>query len=166
MGKNLIIKGADFSANKVGSTGDLTIYVNQFPDSIEGAPVANRANGGWCFLEANNAKLQNVPINYVAFYPSNVGTLNFYRGVKGSPGTLIASCSIVSSDIGKVKTFTFNEITLTSSEFFIIGEANSIGGFYYKNSGGDGFYSKAQSNPIVASEALLGFKIGYRRITR
>lgn len=164
MGKNLIIKGADFSANKINGEPiqELTIYLDQGIDSTIGASQANRTNGGWCFLETNNAKLQNKPINYVSFIPSNVGTLNFYKGAKGSAGTLIASCNITSDDIDKIKIFTFDEITLSSSEFFIIGEANSAGGFYYKNSGGDGFYSKAQSSPTVASGALLGFKIGYR----
>ena len=163
MGKSLIIKGANFSANKIEYTENLVIYVNQGLSSISEASVANRANGGWCFLEANNAKLQNVPINYVSFYPSNEGQLNFYRGAKGSTGSLIASCNITSNDIGKIKIFTFEEITLSSSEFFIIGEANSAGGFYYNRSGGDGFYSKAQNAPTIVNEALLGISVGYKK---
>lgn len=163
MGKRLIIKGADFSENAIGTGAKPVWYIDQILPDISTALKANVVNGGWAFSNTDNAKLQGRVINSVKFYPATDGVLNFYKGALGSNGTKIGSITISPSQVGTRVIATFTPVTINSGEYFMIGEANTKGSIYYcQNLDDISFYSKAQSSPTLVKSSSLGISVGYQ----
>lgn len=177
MGKSLVIKGADFSANGIPqTTPTLVWYINECRSTIQSGSLNNAklANGGWCFTDANNSLLQGKTINRIKFVPSQAGIINFYKSSSRSgPVTLVASLTVLAAHIGEVTEYELEEFTLGGAEYFIIGQANSAGGFkYYQNGDASftlsGFYSRVPSNPNpthpageTLSQVDLNISVGY-----
>ena len=133
---------------------------------------ANLVNGGWAFMPVDNKLLQGRTINRVKFVPSAAGVLNFYKAsALTGPVTLVGSVNIQSIEIGVLTTYPLDDFTLGSNEIFVIGQANSQGGFKFWNSSenvNNSFYSKVPSSPTPTkvptpgtAQSDLNFSVGY-----
>lgn len=137
MGKKIIVKNADFTANGVAYT-EFT-YLHTYTDYGGGANKPTAANGGWAFgnTTAPYSGLVNKTINFVRFKSKQAGTLNFYRCTDPTDITtrqLVTSVQITATN--QVITHIFEPVTL-GDEYFVIGEANSAQGLPgYDGSGG------------------------------
>lgn len=160
---------ADITVVYTYDVDEYTWYLDHASQLTSSDKPANLANGGWMVYSDEMSLLQNVPINTVRFYPSASGVLNFYKRDNSTYAhTLIASITISSTDVGSDPvTYVFDSITtLSSNESFVIGEANSQGGFRFKISGGQGFYSKVKAGSSALTQnngLLLGISVGYTR---
>lgn len=136
MGKKLIIKDADFSANAL-DVRVIEWYILSYTNYLGSSPnIANVVNGGWAFVQATNALLIGKTINAIRFKAATSGTLNIYKGIlNSSEKTLIGSINVISSEVGQEVTKTFTPYTMGASDYLIIGEPNSSVSFYYMGSG-------------------------------
>ena len=170
MGKRLVIKDADFSANAV----DVRIiewYILSYTnyDGSESHSIANVVNGGWAFVQTTNALIQGKTINALRFKAAGNGALNIYKGTLNSTSkTLIGTVNISSSEAGQEVTKTFTPYTMGANDFLIIGEPNSAGAFYYRGNisptgVSHNFYTKVPSewSLTTANNLELCFDVGY-----
>ena len=177
MGKRLIIAGADFSANGIPGSGvlpTLTWYIDRCTASPASGSLsnANLANGGWAYMSGDNALLQGKTINRIKIVPSQAGVINIYKTTAlTGPVTLVASFTVTSGQVGVTTTYELTDFQIGANEIFVLGQANSAGGFKYLSaSGQNGFYSKVPSapspaNPITpgAGGSDLNISLGYYR---
>lgn len=163
MGKSLVIKGADFSANGIPEhIPALTWYIDSCINDAS-VSAANKANGGWAYFSEDNALLQGKTINRIKLIPSLEGTLNIYSADSLSGNkTLRATITILEEEKGNITTYSFQEFTLGANEIFVIGEANTEAGFKYRTTGGVGFYGKVPSASISTINGQnLNISVGY-----
>lgn len=164
MGKRLIIAGADFAANGIPGSGvlpTLTWYIDRCTASPASGSLsnANLANGGWAYMPQDNALLQGKTINRIKIVPSKAGVMNVYKATAlTGPVTLVASFTITSGQVGVETTYILTDFQIGSNEIFVLGEANSAGGFKYLSgsSGTNSFYSKIPSSPSPSSPYTPG----------
>ena len=165
MGKRLIIAGADFAANGIPGSGvlpTLTWYIDRCTDSPSSGSLnnANLANGGWAFMPQDNSLLQGKTINRIKIVPSQAGVMNIYKATAlTGPVTLVASFTITSGQAGVMTTYDLTDFQIGSNEIFVLGKANSVGGFKYlgdPNPVHNGFYSKVPSSPTPSSPYTPG----------
>lgn len=170
MGKKLIIKDADFSANAL-DVRVIEWYILSYTNYLESSQnIANVVNGGWAFVQATNALLIGKTINAIRFKAATSGTLNIYKGVlNSSEKTFIGSVNVTSSEVGQEVTKTFTPYTMGGNDYLIIGEPNSSASFYYQGSGvkptaaSHNFYTKVPSewSLTTANNIELCIDIGY-----
>lgn len=167
MGKRLVLADADFSANGLAPEVGVTWYVNECTDSPSTGSLqpANLANGGWAHKNGLNSNLQGKTINRIKLIPSAAGQMNIYKTSSYSGAvTLLGSFNIPANRIGLVTVFEFQDINIGASDIFVLGEANSVGGFYFVSggSGYPGFYTKIPSSPLAVGAAYdMNISVGY-----
>ena len=167
MGKKIIIKGADFSAD--GMEAEETLYLYTYTQLGGGSKTPTAANGGWAFgtTSAPFAGLVNKKINFVRFMSKKAGTLNFYRCTDPTDITtrsLITTVTVPAP--GQVVTHFFEPITL-GNEYFVIGEPNSSQGLPgYEGSGsthaGPWIGKIPNATPSVFNSAGIRIDVGYK----
>lgn len=144
MGKKLVIKGADFSANAINESAD--VWYTDFLDHYTPTSNANLVNGGWAHNADDNSLVQNKPINRIRLVPSQAGT--FKIGVASAylsaSVTNLATITIEAGDVGTQVTKTFPTINIGNG-ILVFGEANSAGGFKFAN-------NEAQDHPAFISK--------------
>ena len=139
-----------------------TWYIDRCTDSpsIGSLANANLANGGWAYMSQDNALLQGKTINRIIIVPSQAGVINLYKATAlTGPVTLVASFTVQSSDVGIKTMYEITDFTLGNDEIFVLGNANSAGGFKYWNAAtniNNGFYSKIPSAPSPSSPNIPG----------
>lgn len=129
MGKSLIIKGADFSANAIEGTGivwDYQGFTENYGTATEYGP-GGTVNGAWT-IKAINEALRGKTVSVVRCVPKAAGVFNFYK-VSTSPDNLttlpavVAYITIPSASINQETNFELSTpITLASNEYLIFGE--------------------------------------------
>jgi hypothetical protein len=120
MGKALIIKDADFSANGFANAW----YVTELTDLVEnGYTFTNNADvsvAGFSIIEAS--RYQGKTINAIRFNPATAGTLSLCRTKNFASTTfdVIASIVVGSSDINKTITKFFDEVYIEEDDLLFI----------------------------------------------
>lgn len=120
---------------------------------------ANLANGGWAFMYGDNALLQGKKINRIKLVPSQAGDIEIHKAqTLTGPVTKMATITVQAADIGTAKEYSFTEFTLGENEWFVLGKANSAGGFKYLSgsSNQNSFYSKVPSSPSPSTPVSPG----------
>lgn len=141
--------------------GTYTWYIDRCTSSPDRGSLANAnlANGGWAYMSQDNALLQGKTINRIILVPSQAGVMNLYKATAlTGPVTLVASFTITSAQVGVKTMYDFTGFTLGANEFFVIGQANSAGGFKYLSgsSGQNSFYSIVPASPSPSSPVTPG----------
>lgn len=175
MGKRLIIKDADFSANAVYS-GNIHWYYRGFSEfygSESGSQVSGTNSGGWSLAPMFDA-LRGKTINIVKGLAAAAGTFNFYK-VAQEPNTVTqlpersAYITIQNSDVGKITTFTFNTpVSLADNEYLVCGENGLSGGgnfiFLYRlpqYNTNRFYYGIGQQQPLFSKAYYEWFDYGF-----
>ena len=168
MGKTIVVKGADFSANGMTIIPAVHWYVDECTASPSSGSLlaANLANGGWVYSGNYDVLLRGKIVSRIKLIPSQAGTFNIYTTESSLSGavTLRASITIDAADIGRETVYSFQEFSIPENGYIVFGEANSVGGFYYVGGGAgySGFYSKVPSNPTsTGTTAKVNISIGY-----
>lgn len=132
MGKKLVIKGADFSANcivteilAIDCTSD--IEVASSVASIDAAP----------FADSRYSALQGKEVVGVELKPSQVGTLSIVGLVSG---TITTKATItITNEMVDVKTYFPLSFNVGDNEIVGIAKTTDTGSFYYNGAQSDGF---------------------------
>lgn len=165
MGRKIIVKDADFSANACGEEiieKTYHWYIDECPSDASNARPAYVVNGGWAYYDTNNNKLRGKKINCIKFIPATVGILLFYKSSSlSSRGEQIAEINITEEQLQKPTIYQFSDVLIADDEYLIVGKAQSVGSFYFLGSGGEGFYSKIPSSPTKNMNTILGLSVGY-----
>ena len=165
MGRKIIVKDADFSANACGEEiieKTYKWYIDECPSDVSNARPANVVNGGWAYYDTNNNKLRGKKINCVKFIPATAGTLLIYKSKSlSSQGEQIAEINITEEQLQQPTIYYFSDALIADDEYLIVGKAQTVGSFYFLASGGEGFYSKIPSLPSQNANDILGLSVGY-----
>lgn len=128
MGKRIIIKGADFSANAIGKNEIDAWYTNQKTKYEErtikpgtGLTKFNQSSKYWAFNDKQQVAMRGKVINTVRLIPFNITALNFYKVssiTSALPSTPIATANFTSGrEFIEVKLD--KEITLGNNEYLV-----------------------------------------------
>lgn len=135
MGKSLVIKGADFSANAIDTSVEW--FYNGFSSHYGQTPVAgigDPISAGWSHVDIN-AALVGKTFNKIRCLPKSAGTYNFYI-VSQEPSSIqtplsnpVATITVSAEDVDNVTIYTLSTpITLNQGEYLVHGESNLPGG--------------------------------------
>lgn len=127
MGKRIVIKGADFSANAIGRHEIETWYTNQ-KNKYEQRELKtsalikfNQASKYWAFNDDQQEAMRGKRINIVRLIPYNITTLKLYKVssiTSAIPSTPIATATFTSgNEFIEVKLD--KEITLGNDEYLV-----------------------------------------------
>ena len=146
MGKSLIIKGADFSANGIPAYSNITWFLDSFNETY--ATRDTNISQGY-FGPGNYSQLQGKTINCIKFKAAASGqlTIAFADGVGGSAQISQERIIEVSQDeVGTVVTKLFTPIEVSQSDYIVVGKPTDTAGWYFTNSypddAGTGVYTK------------------------
>lgn len=176
MGKSLIIKGADFSANGIEvyiehwyvTLGtDLLTYIG--PD-----PTNNSGSAAWSFSDDNNALVQGKTVNLIRFVPADAGEFKLFvlNSRTTSLGSPAATITVNSADVGNLTKYEFSDVQVGSSQYLCFVDPAQTVRMYYAISGqgiplpsGQSFYKRCGFNDAaVVSNFQLLIDIGYKEI--
>lgn len=163
MGRKLIIKGADFSANAVDDV-TLTWYVNVEDDNTWGPNPAKNTSAGWCYPTSTESNFIGQPINMVKLKPSAVGTITLYKiPALGSAGTLVATINATQEQVNVLTTYMLpSTFVINSGEHLVLCDSTDTSFFMYKIKSGASFIKRAQySDHANVSGYDLAFGVGY-----
>lgn len=126
MGKRIVIKGADFSANAIGKTEIDVWYTdqkNKYEERQKGTILNkfNQASKYWAFNDEQQKAIRGKRINIIRLIPHNITTLNFYKVssiTSAIPSTPVATATFTSGD-KFIKVKLDKEITLGSDEYLV-----------------------------------------------
>lgn len=131
MGKNLIIKGADFSAHPV-MTGSWVLDYREIESDINYGSAASVSP----FVPVEYTNLQGKIITKIRMMIKQAGNISIVKGTAlGSPFTKITELNATSSDVDTVKEF---NVQIAVGDNDIIGVQNS------SDTGKFGFYEGAE----------------------
>ena len=120
----------------------------------------NAANGGWAFMDVDNALLQGKKINRIKVVGQTAGAMKVFKSASVSGATtLVGTFTIAANDIDKATIYEIPEFTLGSSEWLVFGEQDNASCFKYHldtNKGLNGLYSKVPWSPSPASPVTPG----------
>lgn len=131
MGKNLIIKGADFSANAIA--GEVTWYVNEYDQAVAAhltaTTYANPAYAGF----TPNYDFGGKTINILKFVAGQAGVISLWLGNSATDGSAVkvAEITITSQEVGTVVEKQFSPISVPSGKKLWIGKNTDTGNFKY-----------------------------------
>lgn len=137
MGKRLIIKGADFSANAVGNT-DIYEYVWytsqkdkwQERDQRTEVTTFNPASKYWALNDDQQEAMRNKPINVVRLIPgAAMTTLNLYKvsSVTSAIPSIPAATATFESGTEFIEVKLDKQITLGSNEYLVFDNGTFVG---------------------------------------
>lgn len=173
MGKRLIIKGADFSANAIGSTPlyENTWYTNQKDKynsreiSTVGIVPFNQASKCWALNDSQHSAMRGKPINAIRLMPSGFTTLNLYKVSSLSsplPSTPAATATFASGS-AFIEVRLNQEITLGDGEYLAFDNgayAPTINAYddvdFYRKVG------SSEVNVYTAGTTLILLDFGYK----
>lgn len=139
------------------------MYITQYKDHNILNNIANTANAGWAFCEADQQKVRGKTINVIRFKASAAGNFAILVGSSMTTCTQRANVVVAPEEVGQTVQKTFNEITIGADEYLVVGTPNGAG-MYYGNGidGAGGFYSQIPSNPSQSSlTSSIGVDVGY-----
>lgn len=131
MGKNLIIKGADFSANAIA--GQVTWYVNEYDQAVAAhltaSLIANNAYAGF----APNYDFGGKTINILKFVAGQAGVISLWLGnsATDTSAVKVAEITITSEEVGTTVVKQFSPINVPSGKKLWIGKSTDTGRFKY-----------------------------------
>ena len=140
MGKKLIIKGADFSENRIPEQE--VPLLSRTNDILQANTKSSLASSPFC--DPLYEQLQGRVITGIEMKPAQAGTISVLRAQSlDSGGTVkIAEITIDSNDIGQTKKYEVN-IPVGSTDIICIGLESDSGGYYYNsNSSGTNIFMK------------------------
>ena len=175
MGKSLIIKGADFSANGIEVYKEHW-YVTLGTDMIvhkSATPTNNSGSAAWTFSDANNALVQGKTLNLIRFIPGDSGEFKMFllNSRTASLGSPVATITVNSSDVGNLTKYEFPDIQVGSSQYLAFVHPDQTVTMYYASSvnvhvpAGHSFYKRCGFNDAseVSGYELL-IDLGYKEI--
>lgn len=131
MGKNLIIKGADFSANAIA--GVVTWYVNEYDQAVAAHLTAS--------TDANIAYVGFTPnydfggktINILKFVAGRAGVISLWVGnsATDTSAVKVAEITITSEEVGTTVEKQFTAVNVPSGKKLWIGASTDTGRFKY-----------------------------------
>lgn len=131
MGKNLIIKGADFSANAIA--GVVTWYVNEYDQAVAAHLTAStNANSAYAGF-APNYDFGGKTINILKFVAGQAGIISLWLGNSATDGSAVkvAEITITSEEVGTTVEKQFSPVTVPSGKKLWIGKSTDTGRFKY-----------------------------------
>ena len=167
MGKSLIIKGADFSANGIDvvrKTWYITKGTDYLADKIP-TPTKNADSGAWSFNDSVNALIQNKTINLIRFVPADAGEFKMFLLDErtDSLGSPVATINVASGDIGNLTEYEFTDVNVGAAQYLIFIDPSQAVRIYYASHSGNVFYKRCGFNnaaTVTGYELLID--IGYK----
>lgn len=162
MGKSLIIKGADFSANAVKV---LKWYITENDQYGAGASIKVPASyAAFCPFSGDN--LQGKTINCIKLKAGTAGIITLVKVSNNDASgvaTPIATITISSEDIGNDVIKYFDDVQIGSNEWFGIMASTDTGQFKYNSSvlQSRGYYQRAGTSNISIGAGSLALNVGY-----
>lgn len=179
MGKNLIIKDADFSENAIEKQYEW--YVDDYLLSVQaGLSITvdvNLRRAGFSLPKMRHALYQNKVVNVVRFIAAVAGTITISHGIKASTQprvrSVIAKIQILASEVGKEVIKQFPDTIFGDDECFVISASDDTGFFKYVKPGlayvgsgrigiditkSSGYYS---GDETTETSQNLAFDLGY-----
>lgn len=163
MGKSLIIKGADFSANAVKV---LTWFIIENDTYGSGASTNVPASfAAYCPL--SGTALQGKAINCIKLKAATAGTITLVKVSSNDASgvaTPIATITIDADDIGNNVIKYFDDVQIGANDWFGIMATTDTGQFKYNPSGFDsnyGYYQKAGTASISQGTGSMALNVGY-----
>lgn len=140
MGKSLIIKGADFSANAISK--EYEWFVDDYSLAVQSGlsitAIAIAAAAGFTWPKSRHALYQGKAVNVIRFKAHSAGTISIFRGVNASTDTprvaeKIADIMITSDEEGTEVIKNFPTIIFGNDECLVISSPQNDGLFAYCN---------------------------------
>ena len=135
MGKRIIIKGADFSANAIGKTEINVWYTNQrnkYEERELKASVItkfNQASKYWAFNDDQQEAMRGKQINVIRLIPKGFSKLNFYKVssvTSAISSTPVATANFISGD-EFIEVKLDKDIILGSDEYLVFDNGAFVG---------------------------------------
>lgn len=172
MGKRIVIKGADFSANAIG-TPEVDVWYTDQKNKYEYRKknslltLFNQASKYWALNDAQQEAIRGKRINIIRLIPYNFTTLNFYKVssiTSAIPSTPVATATFTSGD-KFVEVKLDKEITLGSDEYLIFDNGVFVGTTEkYED---QNFYRRvgfSDANLFSVGNTLIILDFGYKNI--
>ena len=176
MGKSLIIKGADFSANGIEVYTEYW-YVTLGTDLLDCKgpnPTNNSGSAAWSFSDDYNSLVQGKTINLIRFVPADAGEFKLFvlNSRTASLGSPVATITVNSADVGNLTKYEFPDVQVGASQYLCFVDPSQTVRMYYAISGqgyplpsGQSFYKRCGfSNASVVSNYQLLIDVGYKEI--
>ena len=161
MGKSLIIKGADFSANAVKV---LTWFMTE-NDTYESGATINVPAGFAAYCPYNDALLQGKTINCIKLKAGTAGTITLVKVSSNDASgvaTPIATITIDSEDVGNNVIKYFDDVQIGANDWFGIMATTDTGQFKYNSAeSAPGYYQRAGTSNILLGSGSLALNVGY-----
>lgn len=141
MGKNLIIKGADFHENGIATS------VLAIDRSSKISAASFRSNPSLSpFADADYPNLQGKTIVAVEFKPYSAGTISIIKSTALDSGghQIVATINVASEDIGNITKYPVY-INVGSNDIIGFHDVNDTAKFYYAENTNEGMYMKVGS---------------------
>lgn len=176
MGKSLIIKGADFSANGIEVYQEhwyITLGTD-LQDYIGPVPTYNSTSAAWSFSDANNTLIQGKTLNLIRFIPADSGEFKLFllNSRTDSLGSPVATITVNSADVGNLTKYEFPDIQVGSSQYLCFVDPSQTVRMYYAISAtekplpsGQNFYKRCGFNDTaVVNNYQLLIDLGYKEV--
>lgn len=133
MGKRLIIKGADFSTNRIPS--QLTWFVDEFDQAVAQGRSLTATTVYSAAGFAPNYDFGGKIINVMKLKIAAAGTLSIMIGNsrKDTNAQRVAELQFTSEDVGQVVTKQFEPISIPAGKYLWIGKSGDTASFNYSN---------------------------------
>lgn len=131
MGKRLIIKGADFSTNRIPS--QLTWFVDEYDQAVALGRSFDGVSSVSAAGLAPNFDFGGKIINIMKLKIASAGTLSIMIGNSHTDANAqrVAELQFTSEDVGKVVTKQFEPISIPTGKFLWIGKSGDTATFNY-----------------------------------
>ena len=172
MGKRIVIKGADFSANAIDKTEIDAWYTNQKIKYEERELTSvlvkfSQVSKYWAFNDEQQEAIRGKVINIIRLIPYNFTTLHFYKVssiTSAIPSTPVATASFTSGN-KFIEVKLDKEITLGSDEYLVFDNGVYVGtAERYED---QNFYRRvgfSDANLFSEGKTLILLDFGYKNI--